>query len=143
MSEFRITTYNGWNEQGKGQHSVELVMALIGSEGAMVWRLALGITPGGPYPTQDHNLSGLYKVNFGSVCDMGLTAHSELTERTALDDDGVMSEHCEHLDGRACVCDYQTGLQGAVLFPAFACEGFDGVKRILTEKYVEHYGKEP
>lgn len=143
MAEFRVTTYPGWNEPLKGQHSVELVMALYGTEGAMVWRLALGISPRGTYPSRDGNLSLLYGVNFGGITDMGLAAHSELTEKTALDDDATMSDVCEFLDGRACVCDYQTGLAGKDLFPAFACEGFKGVERILTERYVEHYGKAP
>ncbi|QWY83497.1 hypothetical protein [Rhizobium phage RHph_X2_28B] len=146
MGEFRVRTYNGYNKEKYGQHPTELVFSVTGSEGAMVWRLSTGITPKtGPYTSggsKERNLEALYNVNINGPTDMGLCAHSELNERT-VHDDSPISESCEFLEGRACVCDYQTGLAGKELFPAFACEGFDGVKKILEQKYREHYGKDP
>lgn len=142
MPEFRILTYPGYNIAGQGQHSVELVMALIGSEGAMVWRLALGIAPEGRYPSSSDHSRLLYGVNFHTPTDMGLSAHTELTEKTMHEEDNTITSSCEFLEGRACVCDYSTGLAGKELLPAFACEGFAGVQKILETKYREHYGKE-
>lgn len=143
MTEFRTLTYPGWNKPGIGQHSVELCFALIGEQGAIVWRLALGIAPIGVYPTRggSHNITALYNINTSEPCDMGLSAHSELNERTMHDDSLTGTDSCEFLQGRACVCDMYTGLAGAELMPAFACEGFDGVRKILERKYLEHYGE--
>lgn len=140
--KFDIRTYNGWNSKD-GRHSVELVMAVIGTEGAMVWRLALGITPLGHFNyTTEPNITSLYNVYTSSPHDMGLAAHSELNERTMHDSESFVTDSCEFLEGRACVCDYHTGLAGSRLLPAFACEGFDGVRKVLEEEYTKHYGKD-
>jgi len=141
--KFETRTYNGWNDKD-GRHPVELVMAVIGIEGAMVWRLALGIYPTGPRytHTSEHNITSIYKVLVGPPTDMGLTAHSELNGRTKHDTESPTNDSCEFLEGRACVCDYYTGLAGSRLLPAFACEGFDGVRKVLETEYAKHYGKD-
>lgn len=141
MAEFRIGTYPGYNEPGKGQHSTEIYCALIGSEGAIVWRLSTGIAPIGPYRSQDEDANLLEGVNKSYPNSMGIAAHSELTSRTAAAEDHMITDKCEFLSGRACVCDYQEFITKEPT-RAFACEGFDGVRKVLEKKYLEHYGKE-
>ena len=140
MTEFRILTYPGYNVAGNGQHGTELVMAVVGSRGALVWRLNTGIRPVGPYPS--HNLDSvlLEGVNFSSPMSMGIAAHSELDTTTASEADYKIHDNCEFLGGRACVCDYQEYSTKEPMI-AFACEGFDGVRKVLERKYLEHYGE--
>jgi hypothetical protein len=136
---FTVTTFPGWNTPN-GQHSVELVMALKGAKGAMVWRLALGISPIGYWPSVDTSGPSLYRVNLSSPYDMGLTAHSELSLDNASEEDYKISETCEYLEGRACCCDYQQFITG--LMSILAAEGFAGIERELRKRYAEHYGEE-
>lgn len=135
--EFKVITFNGYNgpRDQMGQCSVELVFSVRGEAGAIVWRLATGITPKGPTP---NGYDFLYDVNLGRPSDMGLSFHAELTPETALDIEASLCEKCDYLEGRACVSTYLTGLAGKELFPAFACEGFDGVRKILEKKYGEY-----
>jgi hypothetical protein len=140
MSKFNVTTLPGYNIAGRGQHSVELVMSLTGSKGVFVWRLALGIGPIGPYPSHNPDYNIMYGVNINPPCDMGLSAHSELSIENASEEDYRIHDSCEYLEGRACCCDYSQALTG--LMPVFACEGFSGVERVLRERYAEHYGEE-
>lgn len=141
MAEFRTGTYPGYNKPGKGQHGTEIYFALIGSEGAIVWRLNTGIAPIGPYRSQDEDANLLYGVNQSYPLSRGIAAHSELTSRTATAEDHMITDKCEFLSGRACVCDYQEYSTKEPMM-AFACEGFDGVRKVLEKKYREHYGKE-
>lgn len=134
--KFDVRTFNGYNEPGRGQHSVELVMSVVGEKGAIVWRLALGLQPKGPYPTMDHSFTSCYGLNISAPCDMGLCAHAELTEETAHAEN--ISDGCDHLEGRACCSEYITSLTG--LLPIFAAEGFAGVERELTAHYITYYG---
>lgn len=71
---------------------------------------------------------------------MGLSAHSEMTIENC-SGDSVITDDCDFLEGRACVCTYWTGSKDKELMMAFACEGYAGVERILTETYKEHYGE--
>lgn len=142
--KFETRTYPGYNTKQNGRHPTELVMAVIGDRGAMVWRMATGVTPIG-YHTSSFDRSHsytLYHFEGSEPSDMGLCAHSELNERTMRDTESSVTASCEWFEGRACVCDFYTGLAGEELFPAFAAEGFDGVKRVLTRYYREYYGKE-
>lgn len=143
MLTFRVLTYPGYNKSGSGRHATELVMAVVGPAGAITWRMTTGVTPKHEYgerpSTVDSNATKLYGVLFDAPSDMGVSAHSEMTIDNCSEDHPI-TEGCEFLSGRACVCDYYTGLKGSELFPAFACEGFTGVERILTEIYEDHYG---
>lgn len=141
MAEFRTGTYPGYNKPDNGQHGTEIYFALIGSEGAMVWRLNTGIAPIGQYRSQDEHAPLLEGVNKSYPRSTGIAAHSELTSRTATAEDYMITDKCEFLSGRACVCDYQTFISKEPMM-AFACEGFDGVRKVLEKKYLEHYGKE-
>jgi len=93
----------------------------------------------GPWPSMDPDSNMLAGVNIARPMGMGFVAHSELNERTAHEEDYTMNDSCEFLEGRPCVCDYQYSLDNQFT-QAFACEGFSGVERILTEHYVRHYG---
>lgn len=143
---FRTLTYPGYNLPGQGRHATELVMAVVGPAGAIAWRMTTGVTPKHPYgerpSTIDHNLTQLYNALFDPPGDMGVSAHSEMTIDNCAGDEYPVTENCDFLDGRACVCTYQTGLKGSELFPAFACEGFAGVEKILTTIYKEHYNEQ-
>lgn len=142
---FRTLTYPGYNLPGQGRHATELVMAVVGPAGAIAWRMTTGVIPKTDTAynsTVDHNLTDLYKVLFYPPNDMGVSAHSEMTVENCSDPDAIITNGCDFLDGRACVCTYQTGLKGSKLFPAFACEGFAGVEKILTTIYKEHYNEQ-
>lgn len=141
MAKLDVRTYPGWNTK-EGRHSVELVMAIIGESGAMVWRLAIGLTPIGHYSPRDSNVAFLYNVDPSGFCDMGIAAHSELTIENSSDSDNHITDNCEFLSGRACCCDYSTAITDK-LAGVFACEGFVGVERELTKRYINHYGREP
>lgn len=72
---------------------------------------------------------------------MGVSAHSEMTLENCTGEH-IITDGCDYLEGRACVCTYWTGSRDKELFTAFACEGFAGVERILTTIYKEHYNEE-
>lgn len=135
--KFDVRTFNGWNTEGSGCHSVELVMSVVGEKGAIVWRLALGLVPRGFHSFGDSDFIQCYQINHSVPTDMGLCAHAELTEETAHAEN--ISETCEHLEGRACCSEYITGLTG--LLPVFVSEGFPGVERELRQRYEEYYGE--
>lgn len=137
---FNVSTFKGYNNATSGRHPTELVMAVVGPAGAIVWRMATGVTPKGERntSTSEHTLTKLYNALFDPPYDMGVSAHSEMTVDNC-DGEFPITDNCEYLSGRACVCTYSTGLRGSSLFPAFACEGFAGVERILTLIYEEHY----
>lgn len=138
---FDIRTYKGYNVKEHGQHSTELVLSVTGEEGAMVWRLSTGLGPTGPWPSPDTSGPLLYGVNLSPPMGMGVAAHSELTPHNASEESYKISDSCEFLNGRACVCDYSKGLDED-LMKAFACDGFEGAERRLTELYIDHYGKD-
>jgi hypothetical protein len=139
--KFAVTTYPGWNEAGKGQHSTELVCSVTGTEGAMVWRLSTGMIPAGPYPSNDKYSNLLEKVNKTFPSSMGLAAHSELSMKNASTSNYSITDSCEFLEGRACVCDLSRNLTSDFT-QAFACEGFEGVRKLLETEYIAHYGKD-
>ncbi len=70
---------------------------------------------------------------------MGLYTHSEMTIENCAGSEYPITEDCEFLSGRACVCTYWTSMKDKELMLAFAREGFAGVERILTQTYKEHY----
>lgn len=70
---------------------------------------------------------------------MGISAHSEMTIENCAGGEFPVTDNCDYLSGRACVCTYWTGMKDKELMTAFACEGFAGVERILTQTYKEHY----
>jgi hypothetical protein len=140
VSTFTITSTPGYNTE-RDQHSVELNFALKGTRGVLVWQLALGIVPLGFRANGTETGRILYDVNLAPPSDMGCGAHTELDEHSASDTESAIHENCEYLDGRACVGTYWTGQAGSELFPALATEGIEGVRRVLEQKYLEHYGE--
>lgn len=72
---------------------------------------------------------------------MGLSAHSEMTPENCAGGEYPVTDNCDYLEGRACVCTYWTGMKDKELMMAFACEGFAGVEKILTTIYKEHYNE--
>lgn len=137
----KITSFNGYNDES-GQHPTELCFAVSGRRGAVVWRLNTGLAPAGHWPSRFADGLLLYKCNVSYPSTMGVTAHSELDENTVHAENYDMSEECEFLDGRACVCTYSRHLTSDFT-STFACEGIPGVERLLTEIYTEHYGESP
>lgn len=73
---------------------------------------------------------------------MGVSAHSEMTQENCADLNNVITDGCDYLSGRACVCTFWTGSKDKELMTAFACEGFAGVEKILTTIYKEQYNEE-
>lgn len=140
---FEILSTPGYNtpRDAHGQHPTELLFCLHGEAGSLVWRLSTGIGPTGPCPSIDDSGPLCYGVNLSTPSGRSLTAHSELTERNADAEDYLIHDSCEYRGGRACVCDYSTGLTKK-LIQAFACEGIPGVERELRSTYIEHYGVE-
>lgn len=137
--KFSVSTFKGYNEPGNGRHATELVMAVVGEHGAIVWRMTTGVTPYSPVTGYNSGYELLYDVCLDRPGCVGLSAHSEMTMENTSEPDNVITENCEYLSGRACVCTMFTGMKGKELFKAFACEGFQGVEAILTREYKEHY----
>lgn len=139
MADFRVTSTPGYNTEKFGQHGTKLNFILRGEQGAIVAHINTGIAPLGHWPSRENYGPTCEDVNLSDARSMGIFAHSELNERTASDTESPMVEKCDWLEGRACVCDGQWYSQTGVM-KAFACEGFDGVKRVLEELYEHHYG---
>ena len=135
--KFDIRTMSGYNTKEHGQHPTEITMGVVGTSGAIVWRFSTGVTPSGPYGRPEL-LTG---ANLREPSAMGLSAHSEMTLANCAEDNPI-TDGCEYLEGRACVCTYWTGMKDKELMMAFACEGFAGVEKILTTIYKEHYNEE-
>lgn len=135
--KFDTRTMSGYNTKDHGQHPTEIAMSVTGPSGAMVWRYSTGVTPLGHYG--DPEL--LYGVNLRPPSSMGLSAHSEMTIENCAGNEFAIAEDCEFLSGRACVCTYWTGMKDKELMMAFACEGYAGVEKILTQTYKEHYNE--
>jgi len=142
MADFLVTSTPGYNTEKNGRHGTELNFILRGDQGAIVAHINTGITPLGHWSSMESYGPACEGVNLSNPSSMGIFAHSELNERTASDTESPMNEKCDWLEGRACVCDGQWYAQTGVM-KAFACEGFDGVKRVLEEFYEQHYGEKP
>ena len=140
MADFRVTSTPGYNTEKYGQHGTELNFTLRGEQGAIVAHINTGIAPLGHWPSSESFGPTCESVNLSHASSMGIFAHSELNERTASDTESSMNEKCDWLEGRACVCDGQWYAQTETM-KAFACEGFDGVKRVLEGLYERHYGE--
>jgi hypothetical protein len=140
MADFRVTSTPGYNTEKHGQHGAELNFTLRGKQGAIVAHIHTGISPLGSWPSRESYGPTCEGVNLSHANSMGIFAHSELNERTASDTESPMVEKCDWLEGRACVCDGQWYSQTDTM-KAFACEGFDGVKRVLEGLYEHHYGE--
>ena len=136
--KFDIRTMSGYNTKEHGQHPTEITMSVVGTSGAIVWRYSTGVTPSGPYGRPEI-LTG---TNLREPSALGVSAHSEMTQENCADLNNVITDNCEYLEGRACVCTYWTGGRDKELMTAFACEGFAGVEKILTTVYKEHYNEE-
>lgn len=140
MGDFFITSTPGYNIKKIGQHGTRLNFTLRGEQGAIVAHINTGVAPLGYWPSKEDYGPVREGVNLSHAITMGVFAHSELNERTASDTESPMVEKCDWLEGRACVCDGQWYTQTDVM-KAFACEGFDGVKRVLEALYEQHYGR--
>lgn len=138
---FKITSTPGYNKT-HGQHPTELVFLLSGPHGVIQWRFSTGLSPLGNWPSADTYGPLCMDCNLSPPQGMGVASHSELTEANAHEEDYNITEGCEYLEGRTCVCDYSRAIDSD-LTSAFACEGIPGVERILTKIYTEHYGEAP